>query len=281
MAIPVLIWAARLSAVKSLVDAAKSLWRAVGWPKPARKPPVAQPAPPGRKRGWWGGPGGPTGTAPVVGLVALLVAAGCSGPLSGLKPAEIVALCEQVAPCDPCAPGPTPPPAPVPGPPAPDPSPDNPVPAPDPGPALGDEIDLSTVTWLHRSPAAWPVTAELLGWETDGTTHRVRYRYPQEWRPDGRVAGNVWAIVRIDGRWYAATFEWLLAVAPGATGEFARKLEYRDPAVPLLQSEASPVDRWRPRHGEELGIVISTIARAPVPGSWPVGRSAVRLVRWP
>jgi hypothetical protein len=286
MTIQIAALAAKLGLLKSLVDAAKSLWRAVGWPKAAKKPPVVLPAPPGRRRRWWGGDNGPTATAPVVGLVALLLAVGCSGPLSGLKPAEIVALCEQVAPCDPCAPGPTPPPAPVPGPPAPDPSPDNPVPAPDPGPALGDEIDLSSVTWLHRDPSSFPVTAELLDWGTDGRKHWVRYTHPDSWKiSGGRVVGNVWILAEAKGPgrgWYGATFEHLLAQQlTDPPGQFSRKLEYRDPAVPFLQAEVAPIDRWRPRPGEEVVILISTITRGPAPAGAPVGRSIARKFRLP
>jgi hypothetical protein len=210
--------------------------------------------------------------------------------MGGMSKSDLVDLCESVAPCQPCEELPdvcppaggevvTPGPGPSPEPPPSGDGSGGPATPPQP-PAPGDGLDLTKVVWAHRSPAAFPVTATLKSWRTDGKRHWVEYAYPKEWVPKGRVVGNLWVIARAkpgDDRWFGATFEWVLA---GETA-FDRELEYAEKAVPFLQAEASPVDKWRPRKGEEFYVLLTTITRQAVPAAWPVGRSNLVKVRWP
>jgi hypothetical protein len=83
--------------------------------------------------------------------------------------------------------------------------------------------------------------------------------------------GNPWVVAQINGKWYAATYEWL---RPGQTCKGSIE---RDTIGP--HTKAEPLLSWRPRSGEIVGFMVSGHARF---GPDSVReRSNVVLVRWP
>ena len=78
--------------------------------------------------------------------------------------------------------------------------------------------------------------------------------------------------VNLNGQWYAATFEWLRqgqtskpkGVLDGSMGDHIK--------VP-------PLNRWRPRSGERIGLMVSGLARTKMRNVQE--RSNVSMVTWP
>ena len=83
---------------------------------------------------------------------------------------------------------------------------------------------------------------------------------------------NPWVIVNYNGQWYAATFEYFrqgqtskpVGVLDGSLGDHIK---------------VSPLNQWRPRSGERIGLMVSGLARA---GERNVReRSNIVMVTWP
>jgi hypothetical protein len=75
-----------------------------------------------------------------------------------------------------------------------------------------------------------------------------------------------------DGKWYAATFEWL---RPGQTSKPVGVLD----GSKGDHIKRSPLSNWRPRKGERFGIMVSGLARG---GARNVSeRTNVQMVTWP
>ena len=137
------------------------------------------------------------------------------------------------------------------------------------------EID-GPITWLHHDVSDWPVTASMTASISDGSI-QFPYSKANVWpaRPIPKTTGNgnVWAIVKWrDGKWYAATFEWLrfgqtskpVGVLDGSKGDHFKK---------------PPLSSWRPSKGERFGIMVSGLARSSVRNVEE--RSNVVMVTWP
>lgn len=159
------------------------------------------------------------------------------------------------------------------------PPPATPPPAtPPPGGGAGtDEIDPRTITWLHTDVSSWPITSRI----TDVTITRSEIcvdhtgagRFPTSRFGDILVEGNVWIVASFNGRWYAATYDWLRPgqVCKAVTGEELGRDQIRIPPM-----DAS----WPgPRSGEMVGFLVSTRARDGVPAGQE--RTNIVLVRWP
>ena len=131
-------------------------------------------------------------------------------------------------------------------------------------PAAGETLATGTTTaglwpaeitgpikWLHADVSGWPVTASLNA-SVGGTIH-LPYSKAKVWPAVDGVNANPWVIVNMDGQWYAATFEWLRhgqtskpkGVLDGSMGDHIK--------VP-------PLNRWRPRSGERIGLMVSGLA---------------------
>ena len=136
------------------------------------------------------------------------------------------------------------------------------------------EID-GPITWLHTDVTEWPVTASMSA-SVGGGMIRFPYDKANVWPgvmiDGGAVNANPWVIVKFEGRWYAATFEWLrpgqvskpMGVLDGSRGDHIK--------VP-------PLNRWRPRSGERFGIMVSGLARSSQRNV--LERSNVSMVTWP
>ncbi|MDP6610074.1 MAG: Ig-like domain-containing protein [Vicinamibacterales bacterium] len=169
------------------------------------------------------------------------------------------------------APPPPPPPTPTPSP-SPDP---DPSPSPSPTPGDNDEMDLSKVTWLHHNVSAWPQTSRITTFSHGDPPicidHTQSGRWPTIVVGGNVIEGNAWVFAKVDGRWYAATYEWL------RPGQVCKGID-RDNIGPHVKK--SPLDKWKPKSGETVGFMVSTPARSGPKGK-KQERSNVIVVTWP
>lgn len=162
-------------------------------------------------------------------------------------------------------------------PPTPTPNPNpNPTPNPPPG-GGGDELDLSKVTFLHNDVSRWRITSKVTDVSISRSEicvdHTGAGRFPTSQFGTIAVEGNVWILAQFNGRWYAATYDWLRPgqVCKGVTGG-----ELGPDQIRIAPMDAS----WPgPRSGETVGFMVSTRARDDV--SAGEERTNVVLVRWP
>ena len=132
------------------------------------------------------------------------------------------------------------------------------------------EID-GPIKWLHTDVSQWAVTASLSANVSGGTIH-MPYSKSKVWPSVDGVNANPWVIVKMDGQWYAATFEWFrygqtskpVGVLNGSMGDHIK---------------VSPLNRCRPRSGERIGLMVSGLARAKSRNVKE--RSNVSMVTWP
>jgi hypothetical protein len=164
------------------------------------------------------------------------------------------------------APAPSPPPSTPPPPAPPPPAP----PPPGPPPAGAEPINLAQVTWLHTNVSGWAVTSQITSASIGDPPICIRHTKAGQWPVRDGLEGNPWIFVNLDGRWYAATYEWL------RSGQICKGI-HRDNIGAHI--ERPPLDSWRPRSGETVGLMVSAHARS---GSPTVReRSNIVLVRWP
>jgi hypothetical protein len=155
-------------------------------------------------------------------------------------------------------------PAPQPPPPTP------PPPTTPPGPAGQEPIDLAQVTWLHTNVSGWAVTSRITGGRIGDPPICIDHTKAGRWPVADGLEGNPWIFVNLDGRWYAATYEWL------RPGQICKGI-HRDNIGEHIGRP--PLNSWRPRSGETVGLMVSTHARS---GAGAVReRSNVVLVQWP
>ncbi|HWR97700.1 MAG TPA: invasin domain 3-containing protein [Candidatus Methanoperedens sp.] len=151
------------------------------------------------------------------------------------------------------------------------------VSAPPPPGNVGDEIPISQVTWHHTSPEEFRVTAKLSNIQISGLT--ISWTWSQPGWPtrftNNGVLGNMWVFARIDGRWHAATWEWLRSSTNRVT------LEALAGQPPFIQASDGTISAWYPKHGEKIGFMASTICRSGIPRGSPNERSPIRLTTWP
>ena len=131
-------------------------------------------------------------------------------------------------------------------------------------------FSLSDVTWLHTNVSNWAVTSTVTGVSIGDPPVCISHTKSGRWPVKNGVEGNPWVFANINGRWYAATYEWL---RPGQT---CKGVSARDIGAHTKQS---PMTSWRPRSGELVGFMVSAHARF---GRESVAeRSNVVMVRWP
>lgn len=126
------------------------------------------------------------------------------------------------------------------------------------------------VKFLHSDVSGWPVTASLSA--SVGGTINMPYSKARVWPAVDGVNANPWVFVNMNGQWYAATFEWFRfgqtskpkGVLDGSLGDHIK--------VP-------PLNRWRPRSGERIGLMVSGLARTKTRNVQE--RSNVVMVTWP
>ena len=145
------------------------------------------------------------------------------------------------------------------------------------GGGAADEIDLSQVVWLHENVSSWPKTSTVISTAIGNPPICINHTKLAQWpRADFSTSGrivdsNAWVVANINGRWYAATWEWFLP------GEICKQLGALDFMTHV--GGLAPLNSWVPQSGERIGLMVSTPARH---GNGPVNeRSNVVLVTWP
>jgi hypothetical protein len=160
--------------------------------------------------------------------------------------------------------------------PAPEP-PDAGHPAPDLPPAPPATSDFPPGTrFLHADVSAWPVTATLTA-SVDARTIHLRYDKANTWpvlrqraQNGGPLVGNVWALIRYEGQYYAVAWDWMRQGQESKARSAFRGTGGHMPA---------PLHTFTPRSGETYHFFVTTAAR----GTERSGnqRSNLSPVTWP
>jgi len=133
--------------------------------------------------------------------------------------------------------------------------------------SAGDAIPAGSINYLHANVSGWPITSSLS--VSIGGTVNLNYNKANVWPARNGVNANPWIIVNLDGRWTAATFEWL---RPGQTSKPASVVEGS-------HIKKAPLNNFRPRSGETYGWMVTSLARD---GTRTVNeRTNIVLARWP
>ena len=138
-----------------------------------------------------------------------------------------------------------------------------------------DELDLNLVDWLHTDVSDWPATSTVtdvsIGFDRLCIEHTKSGEWPELDDGGTAVEGNLWIFANIDGQWYGATWEWL---RPGQTCKSVTASEIGP------RTKRSPLETWKPRSGEKIGLMVSTPARLGPEG--PTRESSnVKVAYWP
>ena len=154
------------------------------------------------------------------------------------------------------------------------PAPPPPAPTP-PSPTGADEIDLNQVIWLHHDVSGWAQTSTITGITHDDPPICIEHTMAGAWPviDDGGtiIEGNPWVFARINGQWYAGTYEWL---RPGQT---CKSIDADNIGEHI---KVSPLDSWHPQSGEEVCFMVSTSARFGPEGPKNERSNVVRFI-WP
>ncbi|MBI5509613.1 MAG: hypothetical protein HY903_12745 [Deltaproteobacteria bacterium] len=150
-----------------------------------------------------------------------------------------------------------------------------------PPPDAVPDPNLSTVTWGHGSPAGFPVNATMTNVTIDSAHRNICWdmtkpAYTEEGTVGHMVNGNAWVFGYINGRWYAATFEWLRS---DWTRQCSR-LEWVGTQAPFIQAESYPINSWYPAAGDKVAFMISSMCRGGCRGGLQ-GRSELVITTWP
>lgn len=140
-----------------------------------------------------------------------------------------------------------------------------------PGGSYNTSTQIDSIVWKGKNVSAWPVTTTLRA-SVGGGSVTLSYGKSRVWPEVDGVCANAWAIVNIDGTWYAGTFEYL------------RRGQTDKPSYTLDGShgdhfKASPLSSWRPQSGEVFGLMVSGLCRGGL--SNVEERSNICMVRWP
>ena len=131
--------------------------------------------------------------------------------------------------------------------------------------------NIGAIVWKGKNVSAWPVTTTLCASITGGMV-KLSYGKARNWPAVNGSCANAWAIVNIDGTWYAGTFETL---RPGQTEKHAYTLDGSRGDY----FHAQPLSSWRPRSGEVFGLMVSGLCRDADKNVQE--RSNICMVRWP
>ena len=130
--------------------------------------------------------------------------------------------------------------------------------------------DLSNVEWLHADVSGWAQTAILNVYFQRNYIY-VDYDKADVWPdPNMGVVANPWIFVpRVDGGWYAGTWEWL---RPG------QRYKPRD-VVNGDHIKRRELAGFLPKPGEWYGFMVSGLARFSERNVYE--RSNVYMIQWP
>lgn len=118
-----------------------------------------------------------------------------------------------------------------------------------------DEIDLSAVKFLHADVRTWPITSDLVVKLNTPKAGTMTLMQSVNDTGDGigekAISANPWVIATINGKLYAATWEWM-----------SSSTDTRDMAA--LEGghiKKSEFAGWRPKSGETIYLAVSRLAR--------------------
>lgn len=135
-----------------------------------------------------------------------------------------------------------------------------------------DDINASSVVYLHANISSWAVTSTVTRVTIDpGSQICIFHTKAGKWPTpfEHNVEGNVWAFANINGTWHGATWEWI------RSGQVCKHIEKEWPRF----ATPAPMSSWRPRSGELVGFGTSTHARN---ARRTINeRSNIVLVPWP
>lgn len=141
---------------------------------------------------------------------------------------------------------------------------------PPPPPSGAAPLDLSRVIWLHTNVAAWPETSRITKASIGDPPICIHHTKAGKWPVHDGTEGNPWIFVNLDGKWYAATYEWL------RPGQICKAITAANIGP---HTKRAPLSTWRPKSGELVGLMVSARARARA--DTVRERSNVVMVRWP
>ena len=150
----------------------------------------------------------------------------------------------------------------------------------------GSEVDPLEVQWLHTNVSSWSQTSTITDVRINDVPAGgvcIEHTQANSWPGvDGKlgtvVAGNAWVFAEIEGVWYGATYEWL---RPGQICKLTVGGKHNRPSIELgPHTKQSPLREWVPRSGEQVGFMVSTLARFGPEGPRRE-RSNIVLVTWP
>ncbi len=136
----------------------------------------------------------------------------------------------------------------------------------------GKEVppDFEGVVWLHTNVSRWAVASPLSVSFPTSSLIRVQYDKAGVWPANsGGVNGNPWIFVFQDGKWYAATWEWL---------KLNQTVKNKS-SVAGSHIKKAPLQDFLPVSGEVYGFMVSGLARTSERNV--LERTPVVMVRWP
>jgi hypothetical protein len=148
-----------------------------------------------------------------------------------------------------------------------------------------DDFREDQIRWLHTDVSGWDVTSTVTGAHINynelcvfhtmaGKWPKVYGIFPEE--PEAPMEGNLWIIARVEGHWYAATFDYLRPGGECKYDGYAPGDEGPGPST----FDADPLASWVPRSGEPVYMFVSTVARHEPLGPLNERSNYVRLT-WP
>jgi len=140
-------------------------------------------------------------------------------------------------------------------------------------PGAPEGFKLSSVKWLHTDVSKWPVTGKLRSVAVSGNKITLDYDKARVWPGVGEksINANPWIFVKHDGKWYAATWEWL------RFGQRTKALY----AVSGSHIKCDPLRDFKPRPGELYGFMVSGLARDMAHFTNVQERTNIYWMRWP
>ena len=144
------------------------------------------------------------------------------------------------------------------------------TPVPESGSSAGFPAEIDgPIQWLHTDVSSWPQTASLSA-SVGGGSISMPYSKAKVWPAVDGVNANPWVIAKVNGQWYAGTFEWL------RHGQTAKPMSVLSGGGHI---KVAPLSSWRPRSGERIGLMVSGLARTTMRNVKE--RSNVVMVTWP
>ena len=136
---------------------------------------------------------------------------------------------------------------------------------------VNTSTEIGGIVWKGKDVSSWPVTTTLHA-SVGSSSVKLNYDKARVWPVVDDVCANAWAIVNINGTWYAGTFEYLRhgqiskdrAALDGSQGDHFK---------------TDPLSSWRPQSGEVFGLMVSGLCRGGL--SNVKERSNIAIVRWP